>query len=544
MPWAFARALHWRAGALVLGVLAAGASSVAGQATTYVPALDRAYEDLNLLATAGLADVMLGQRPFSRAAFRGFVDQAEGRITKHPQPLRVTEALARLRARFAPDGADAGPAALRPAGARLDVAASRSPDRPYRTGADGSIDGSVNPLLQRNQGRVLVDGLTTALEGGLALVGGPVAAEVVPRVYLGAPRGADGTQGSIDVQTAYARALAGPVAFEVGRVGPVWGFGAEGGAMLSTNARGLDMVRVSSERSIRLPGFLRALGQWQGSFGIADLGSARDTPGARMASVRVSGRVNAYLEGGASYFNIQGGEGAPHATFGDRVRDFLLLPLRDTTEDASGLWQISDKVVGVDARFTLPSARSALYVNFFTTDDRYFFSQPAKGYWEDATWLVGVEALGVGSDGRLDLRVEWRHNGARAHTHHQFTSGVTLDGRVLGEALGPNAAGVSAGVAWNGPASRLNVQGAWERYSGDFFRWESRPAPVWSSPWYRVSDNPDEVRTRLAVDYLRFEGWRGLETSLGVGYEHVTRFNYTEERRHNLLAQASLRYVW
>ena len=327
-------------------------------------------------------------------------------------------------------------------------------------------------------------------------------------------------------------------------MGRVWGYGAEGGAMLSANPRGLDMVRVGAERPIRLPGFLRALGLWQSTLALAHMGSERDIPGAKLGAVRVSGRLNAWLEGGASYLNIQGGEGAPPATFGDRVKDFLLLPRRDTTEHPHGLWEISDKVAGVDVRVSLPSARAALYVNFFTTDDRYFFSQPAKGYWEDATWLVGAEVLGVGAEGRTDLRLEWRHNGARPHTHHQFTSGATLDGRVLGEPLGPNAAGVSGSVAWNGPESRVVVVGAWERYSGDRFRWEGRPAPVYSSPWYRVEDNPDEIRTRLVVEYLRFTGWRGLESNVRLGYEHVTRFDYTEARRHNLLAQATLRYVW
>jgi hypothetical protein len=46
------------------------------------------------------------------------------------------------------------------------------------------------------------------------------------------------------------------------------------------------------------------------------------------------------------------------------------------------------------------------------------------------------------------------------------------------------------------------------------------------------------------LDYLRFEGWRHLETSARVGYERVTRFNYTGQGRDNLLAQLSLRYRW
>jgi hypothetical protein len=250
------------------------------------------------------------------------------------------------------------------------------------------------------------------------------------------------------------------------------------------------------------------------------------------------------VEFGLNYVNIQGGEGAPEATLWERIKDVLLLVRTDpSASNPGGLFEISDKVAGADLRISVPQAHSALYVNFVTTDDRGNFQQPAKGYWEDAIWLVGAEAEGLGAEGRWDVHAEWRHAGARANTHGQFTSGVTVDGRVLGEPVGPNAVGVSAGLDWTGLDSRVRLRGAWERYSGDTFAWD--PAPGGSSTaWYVVSDNPDEVRQRVVVDYLRFAGWRNLETSVRLGYEHVTRFNYLEGSRDNLLAQVSFRYLW
>lgn len=525
---------------LLLLALAAMAHPAAAQATSYVSGLDPAYHDLDLLLSAGLVrDIMVGERPYSRAAFRRFAEEAARRLEGEPGSPRAMEALERLTRRFLAGPDSAGSRPLHPTPARVDLVVSRSPGRPLRSGADGSIDGSLNPLLQRNQGRVVEDGMTAAFEAGLALEAGPLAVEFTPRAYAGAPRGPAEARVSANVLGAYARAVVGPVALDVGRNSVSLGYGADGGALLSNNARGLDMVRLAADRPVRLPGPLGALGLWQGSFALADMGNDRDVPGSTLALMRLSARPGRYLELGVNYLNLQGGEGAPEASFRDRIHDLFFF-----WQDG-GYLQISDKVAGADLRISVPEARSALYVNFLTTDDRGRFKQPAGGYWEDAIWLVGAQAQGLGAEGRVDFRLEWRHAGPRAHTHHQFTSGVTLDRRVLGEALGPNAAGVSAGLDWTGPVSRVRLTGAWERYSGGDYYWDRIPGGgFWDFDWYLAADNPDEIRKRLVLDYLRFEGWRDLETSLRVGYEHVTRFDYTDRSRHNVLAQLSLRYLW
>jgi len=536
--WAWSRLGLPFALLLALSVLARPA---AAQATAYVPALDPAYADLDVLMSAGLVrDVMAGERPYSRAAFRRFVEEAGRRLETDPGSPRLAEALERLTRRFAAD-ADGRPSTpVRPTPVRVDLVAARSPYRAMRGGeAPSHLDASLNPLLQRNQGRIYDDGATAALEAGLDLEAGHMAGSFVPRAYLGVPRGPGGAHAEANVLSAYARAVVGPVALDVGRNNVTLGFGLDGGPMLSNNARGLDMVRLAADRPVRLPGPLSALGLWQASMAVADMGNDRDVPGAKLTVMRLSGRPSRYVEFGVNYLNLQGGEGAPAASFGERLRDLFLF-----WQDG-GYLRISDKVAGADLRISVPQARSALYVNFLTTDDRGRFQQPAGGYWEDAIWLVGAEALGLGADGRTDVHVEWRHIGPRPHTHHQFTSGMTVDDRVFGDPLGPNAVGVTGGVDWTGPDARVRVTGAWERYSGDDFYWALIPGGgPWDFDWYRRADNPDEVRARLMVEYLRFAGWRELETSVRLGYEHVTRFAYTDANRNNVLARLSLRYLW
>ena len=144
-----------------------------------------------------------------------------------------------------------------------------------------------------------------------------------------------------------------------------------------------------------------------------------------------------------------------------------------------------------------------------------------------------------------DARIEWTHAGVLVHSHYQFTSGLTLDGRVLGDALGPNAWSVKGGVDRTGRDSRLSVTGAWELYSGD--DWYVGPIPgggPWDWDWTLLADNPDEIRKRITVDWTLFPDGSGIEKSIRLGYEHVTRYAFSDENRSNFLAQVKVGYIW
>lgn len=516
-------------------------------ATAYLPIGDPAYADLDALIASGLVtNVFVGERPYSRAVIRRAAAEAQRRLAMGTQPARLGEALARLRARV---DADSLSVAAAPTGAvpakrtsgrtptAATVAMTNSRDRAMISGTrDDRIDATFNPMLQRNQGRVLLDAGTAAVEGGAFLERGRIAAEVSGRAYGGTPQ-RGGVTGGADLLTGYARTVAGPFALDLGRVSRLTGFGVNGGAMLSDNARALDLVQLRQERPIRLPGPFRHLGAWQASAFLADLGRNRDQPNSTLLHMRVAGRVLRHVEFGVSYQNQHGGRNAPPSAQWQRLEDIFLFAA--TRND----YEISDKVAAADLRVGLPALRSAVYVNFLTTDDRGRFSQPAGGYWEDAVWLVGAERVGLGADGRVDLRVEARHTGPRPHTHSQFSSGMTVDGRVIGDALGPSASGVTVQGDYTGTASRWRVALSAERYVGDQFHAADLPGgDEWNWDWFRLADNPDEARQRVLLDYMRFRGWRGLETSVRGGAERVTGFGYTTSgARWGLLAQLTVR---
>lgn len=511
------------------------AGAIRAQGSVYVPILDPAYDDLGVLIAHGLVTtVMVGDRPYSRAAFTRFVRQADSLAGASTSTPRIREALERLQSRFRKDSDSSKSVRLAPFSATLSMA--RSPSRAMQSGYEPDvIDADLNPLLQRNAGRVLFDGLTLAVEGGGAFERGRFAAELTARGHGGLDRIEKGA-GDVHLLTGYVRAVAGPLAIDVGRTPMLQGFGVHGGAMLSDNARPLDLIRVRAERPVRLPGILRHAGAWQGVLSAGTLGRNRDQPGSGILVARLSNQPSRFVEFGLNYMNVQGGEGAPAGTAGERWYDLFLFWKN------GGFYNLSDKAVGADVRVSVPSAQLALYANFLTTDDRGRFRQPAGGYWEDAIWVVGAERHGLGTEGRLDLRVEARHTGPVPHTHYQFTSGITLDRRVLGDALGPNSSGLLFEGTWTATQSRLRISVALEDYTSDYYALRRiAGGGFWDFDWFRIRNGPEERRQRVTADYLQFRGWQGLEVGVRGGYERVGGFDFKPGARHNVLALLTVR---
>ena len=175
-----------RRGALLLWIAFSMLPAVLlAQASSYVPNLDPAYQDLDGLVAQGLVrDIILGERPYSRVAFARFAQEARRRIDTAGEAgikLRFLEALERIERRFHRElAALADVSATDPEvdsrfwirEGSVDATAADSPAREMPTlhnlPAD-LIDGDLNPLLQNNQGRVLGDSWAFGVEGLLEL---------------------------------------------------------------------------------------------------------------------------------------------------------------------------------------------------------------------------------------------------------------------------------------------------------------------------------------------------------------------------------------
>ncbi len=539
--------------AALLVVLMSYPGAAASQASPYVPTADPAYRDLDALVASGLVrGVILGQRPYSRVAFARLAAEARESLNARPGPVkaRFAEALERLEERFAGEldllcapGPDACPragtyAALREV--RGDAAWATSPARPIRTQLRSGIDADVNPLLQRNQGRALADGWTGGAEGWLdAGLGSRVAAQVQPRLWVADARDR-GPQAELTLVRGTVRALLGNLSVDVGRNLVAHGHAREAGPVLSSNARGLDMIRASMERPGRLPWIFRGLGPVGFSAMVADMGRDQDTPGSKLIVLEGAVRPHPNLELGAALVNHQGGGVGPDVGFGERLRDALFLVKRRPFYFLPSSRVRSDKVLAFDARLTVPSRSLEAYLEMMTTDDHDLFWAARQALWHDAAWTGGVRVAGLGGKGRVDAWLEASRVGLLPYTHHEFTSGLAVDRRVLGSPLGPLGTGLLGGVDWTGPGHVLALAGAWERYAGDTYR---NPDDGLSRR-YRSADNPDEIRVRGTLDWARHPDGAGVRTAVRLGWERVRRFDFTGGTRSNLLTQVTVGYAW
>lgn len=523
--------------ATLSGGLRAQAAEDGTRATAYVPVLDPAYADVELLAAADLvATLAAGEAPHSRAAFARWAAEAAERAASLGRPAlrpRVAEALARLRRRF-PQPA---PVALRDA--QVDLWLAQSPYRPLGPGAAGEIDGLLNPILQRNQGRKIADGWTVSAEFAAEAESGRFAASLRPRAWLHAVRGGESASASVSAtfHSAYARLVQGPLALEAGRNSVTMGYGRDGGPLLSGNARGFDMIRLATERPVRLPGRLRGWGQWRASALLARMGADRDVPGSWLSAFRLSNRPGRTVELGLVYVNLQGGDGAPDGTLGERAIDVFLPFL-------GGVIELSDKVAGIDVLVTVPSIRTHFFMNFVATDLRANRDQALRAFWQDAIWAFGARAYGLGSQGRLDVWADAKSAGPLPHTHHQYTSGLTLDGRVLGDPLGPNARGVSVGFAWTASAWKAEASVAQERWSADEWTlagaFEGDPRP-WV--WTKTAEFPSEVRRRLTLEWRREPEPGRIALGVRAAYERAANFAFAGRNRNNFAVRVQARWA-
>ncbi len=512
----------------------------AAQSTAYVSLTDPAYQELDALISEGLVKgPMLGRRPYSQATFARAVDEASASVEDVPAapPARVGEALARLRARF-------GTGTTTARGLRVDAAWADSPRRAmegrYLEVDVDVIDADVAPLLQGPEGRERADGGTFAVEGwGDVRLGSRLAAAARPRVAVLSE--SDGTDLDLHMVHAYMRGLFGNLSVEVGRNSLRQGRSPMG-PTLSANARGLDMLRLSMEEPRRLPWILGYLGPAFFGGTLATLGDDRDNPGGVLVVWEGSIRPHPNLELGATLMNHQGGEGAPEASFGERVQEALFIARRKGSVGSQLPTdpEIGDKFLGVDAMLLVPDVGLELYVEYATTDDHdLFVARPRESLWNEAAWLGGARLRNLGREGRVDVWAEVARNGVRPYTHHQLTSGLTLDRRVLGSPLGPLATAFHGGVGWTGPRDRVSLTGAWERYHGDDYMALQEPLR-----WRVEQDEADEIRLRTIVEWMRTPLEGALSTRVRLGYEHVDRFDFGTEARSNFLAQVSAEWRW
>jgi hypothetical protein len=528
----------------------------AGQATTNVSVQDPTYRHLERLVAEGLVDtVHVGQRPYSRREIARILDAAErslprleSRVTDTTLGPDARAAFARrvehartiitaLRGEYGTDGRG-GTRLLESAAA--DWTWTNSPPRTVPSDELGGISAVTNPFVEYRLGRRYVDGGNLALETThrVRLVSMLAAAARV-RTWNGWADASDSGGHRVSAEALYGQLALRNLLVEVGRDHLFYGQGMRASLSVSSNAPALDMVKLASDAPFRLPWFLGGLGPTRASFFFADLGERQNFPGAKLTGYKISFAPGPRIEFGLSALNQMGGRGAPSASFGERLMD--LVPIIDPLFIGTRDIQISNKMAGMDVRVRFPSKRGLEWYL-----DGMFDDFDHRRIWgslrDDAGWITGVNIPRLSSDGRFQLVAELQRTGIRYYQHVQYTSGVTFNGRIIGNALGSKANAGYARLRWDrGIASSLALDAAYERRSSDRYRVRVDDAQDNGWRFERIEERPKETRTRVALTWSR-DLWLDRPRAFAeVGYEWVSNFAFVGgQRRDNVLARLGL----
>jgi len=540
--------------ALSLAPLWPGTAS--GQATTNVPVQDLTYRHVERLVVEGLVDtVHVGQRPYSRREVARIAAEAERNLTRLEVKAADTTLAAGARAAFARrlDRARAVLAALRGeygtdgrAGTRLlesaaaDWTWTNSPPRVVPFDELGGINAVTNPFVDYRLGRRYVDGGNIALETTHRVRLLPnLAAAARVRTWNGWAEPGDSGGHRLTAEALYGQLAIRNVLVEVGRDHLFYGQGMHGSLSVSGNAPGLDMIKVASDLPFRMPWFLRGLGPTRASLFLADLGDRQNFPGAKLVGYKWSFLPSSRVEFGVSVVTQMGGRGAPTASFGDRLLD--LIPIIDPLFIGRRDIQISNKLAGMDVRVRFPSARGLEWYVDGMLDD-FDHRRVWGSFRDDAGWISGISVPRLTSDGRLQLAAEVQRTGLRYYQHVQFTSGVTFDNRIIGNALGAKAHAAYLRLSWDqGTTSSLSLDGAFELRSNDHYRsaWIDSVENRWR--FVKVETRPRETRTRVSLTWTGELSPTRPRVLAELGYERVGNFAFVDGReRNNVLARLGL----
>lgn len=537
--------------ALITAALLALLTGPSRAATSaHVPPSDPVYQELDRLDALGLLpSAVLGQRPLSRSEIARLLYQASMNPGAARKPAR--DLLIRLRREFPskkgegsqePRGVDE----VRFGGAWLEDELATVPAE----NGVGQVDALKQPLTSNRDGRIYrPNGGTAWLRTRHAL---PFADYMVlcvaPEFLIRAGGSEDGVANAADsigiqqsgfesdfiFRSLYGRMQFGPTVLTIGRDALSFGPWTQGGLIMSTNGRPLDMINLTSESAFRLPWIFRHLGPSRWFAGMAYLGKDRVLPKSALAMLRASFRLNRLTELGLTESLVMLGEGAPTDSFWQYLWEFFPAGRVGTDTD------LTDHRFGIDLRLHAWPGHATLLAEVLVDDAR-------TGHYDDVTARrFGIYLPAVGPDGRWELSADYLRLPAIIYRHGRWTTGYAQDNRLLGNDLGPDAEGARLLLNRTGNRGQNTIiELAWDARDDD--EWAQEPSadnPEQFEDVYRVVDRPTETRWRgrIGLDWpLSPEiSW---QPSLTI--ERVVNSGYGEGvDRTGALVELSFRYAF
>ncbi|HET9424524.1 MAG TPA: capsule assembly Wzi family protein [Gemmatimonadaceae bacterium] len=504
------------------------------QSTQNVSPDDPVYGFIDRLVAARLVDtVAVGQRPMSRRAVGHMLGEARARLgadtgwigsrlAEYASLYPVEQQRAPMLQAMSVEGTSA-----------------ESPSRGIEPDGNGAIRVALNPLLGNQLGRVYVDGQTGSYSISQSLgVTRWLALELMPRLVLLDARGGD-VRADGRIEQLYARALFRNAAVLVGRDYLYLGQGNSAGLISSLNPRGIDQVRLSSDRPFVLPWLLRHAGPIQAMATLGDAGRNQYFPHTRFFAYKVTARPHRRFEIGTGLSEHVGGEGAPGGTFGQKAGDAF--PLLDALFLHRN-FLFSNKLVSVDLRYTIPGLRGVQFYAEGAFDD-FDMRRVRSVFTEDAGYVWGLSASCFRECGPLRVSTEYHVTGLRYYTHGGFRDGYTVDGQIIGDQLGPRGKAGYGTVEWDRGLFGVDMTAAYESRSGHLYGSVTTTPDDSDFRFVVIGTKPTERRWRTMLTVNRGVPSSVLSYRFGLGAERVENFAHVDGPwRTNWMAQAGAQY--
>jgi hypothetical protein len=445
-----------------------------------VPLDDWSYAALDKLAGFGLiySDVH-GMRPYTRLEVARLVNEALN--SKEEKKLELPPIIEQMLKRFEREfreelavygrGKETEPAALvlRPV-QDAKVAYVYSDGKPrdflntntvtqYPQGGGNIVAYEGTPLLHNNEGVVYGKGNNVSFQFSSSFQLWDVFSGYVEPIAIerenatpGRPTGGTpSTVGSLDNSDLYL--LKGYVKFspfdslevEFGRDAMWWGQGYNGTLILTDNAAPLDMLKVSNPTPSILPGFLGYLGPFRYTLFCAQLETDRDFPNTKYGGSRVDFKPTPNFEIGMSHTFQFGGTGSLSSG------SFLsYLELVSMKKFGGSVNSAENHEAAFDFRYRMPYLWNAEFYGEWGGEDTGFTPNNVRRFFlEDIGYILGLYFPKVTADGLTDLRFEYADNvnegpiGSHVnglwYAHGLYISGMTYNGLILGDPMGPDA---------------------------------------------------------------------------------------------------------
>lgn len=529
------------------------------QTSLNAPPEDPVYSAIDILIANGLVkDVVIGQRPYSRTEVARILKAARVSLSELSQDgdnenyLEFGKDLSKKRYlnelisfyekqyKREIDGIDG--VVEFDAIEQLEFAAlynSSDPRTIPPSNGIGTIDGVITSFDQYDQGLTLVDGANSFIRTRHNLYLTKYSAfTVVPRFDFQFPRSGN-EQISANIQRLYAKGGWKNIELEAGRDNLYWGQGADGGLMLSTNPRPLDMVKLTNPYPWRMPSFLKYLGSWKFTLFVSNLGPQYDPKYPYFYGLKLSLRPSQWFEFGLSHTLTMGGDGAPAVKWWQPITE--IFPIHkwgnnlSQTDIANNAWGF------LDFRLTIPPLRgTVLYYDGYIEDSIVrAFSFP-NNLLNQMAFIGGLYVPRLTDSGSMGLRFEYHHTAPLTYRHGRWVSGYTLDRRVIGDAIGPTADAMYATYYWRAkPNLDASFNIAYEDYDSSLFRTEINSQGGGDRILKDIS-GPHERRYR-AIGGVEWRSKKRIGLKGRLGYEKITNANFdVGHSANNLLTEMTL----